>query len=69
MSFTSASANQMIPLSVFGSAYVPERHSESFGSFAETAEADPLETGISSLWASFFAAIRISLTGSSQTVH
>ena len=69
MSFTSASQNQLIPLSVFGTAYVPERHSESFGSFAEAIEADPLETGISSLWASFFAAIRISLTGSDQTVH
>jgi hypothetical protein len=69
MSFTNASTTQMIPLSVFGTAYVPERHSESFGSFAEVAEADPLETGISSLWGSFFAAIRISLIGSSQTVH
>ena len=71
MSFTTASANQLIPLSVFGTAYVPERHSECVGSFADGSEVDQLTVAVTGLWASFFAAIGISLMNgqAASTIH
>jgi len=65
MSFTTAN-NPTQLFSVVGRAYVAERHADRSGRLAVRSDLEAVETGVSGLWAAFFAAIGVSLINNSQ---